>query len=221
MPIRNSAEMQIEVLYNPVKVSFFILGSPMSPLPRSRTRATLLRRLMATTADKEAWHEFVQHYGGHIFRWCRHRGLQDADAQDLTQDLLVKLAVQMRNFEYDPHKSFHAWLKTITNNALVDSFKKNQRAQELIDNVAARQSLMRELQPEFDRELLDEAMARAEVRVEPTTWEAFRLTGVEGLSAAEAAAQLGITDGRVRVYKGRVAKLIREEIGKLEGTSAD
>ena len=187
----------------------------MGDYSRSRTRTTLLRRVQRTASDADAWREFVKHYGGRIFRWCRGRGLQPADAEDLTQDLLVKLAVQMRSFQYDPSKSFHAWLKTITTNALLDAFKKNRRARELMDNAAARKSLMDDLQPEFDQELLHEAMNRAQARVESATWEAFRLTSVEGLSAAEAAEKLGVPESRVRVHKGRVAKLIREEIESL------
>ena len=192
----------------------------MAQEPRSRTRVTLLRRLVAATTDKDAWREFVEHYGSRIYRWCRGGGLQDADAEDLTQDLLVKLAVQMRTFEYDPSKSFHAWLKTITNNALIDAFKKNRRARDLMDNVAARKGLMEELQPEFDRELLDEAMARVELRVEQTTWAAFRLTALDGLSARDAGKQLQVPEARIRVQKGRVTKLIREEVLKLEGADA-
>jgi RNA polymerase sigma-70 factor (ECF subfamily) len=192
----------------------------MAQESRSRTRATLLRRLATASTDKDAWREFVEHYGSRIYRWCRGRGFQDADAEDLTQNLLVKLAVQMKSFEYDPSKSFHAWLKTITNNALSDAFKRNRRAQELMDNVAARKGLIEELQPQFDRELLDEAMARVELRVERATWEAFRLTGVEGLSAVDAAKQLGVPEPRIRVQKGRVAKLIREEVRILGGTES-
>lgn len=181
----------------------------------------MLRRLAATATDEEAWREFVDHYGARIFRWSRGRGLQNADAEDLTQGLLVKLAVQMKTFEYDPSKSFHAWLKTITNHALSDAFKKNRRAQELMDNVAARQSLIQELQPQFDQELLDEAMARVELRVERSTWDAFQLTALEGLSAAEAGVRLQAPESRIRVQKGRVTKLIREELKKLERGDAE
>jgi RNA polymerase sigma-70 factor (ECF subfamily) len=188
---------------------------------KSRTRATLLRRLAASAEDKNAWREFVAHYGNRICRWCRQRGLQEADAEDLTQDLLVKLTIQIQTFDYDPSRSFRAWLKTITHNALIDAFKKNRRAQALMDNVAARRALMAELQPQFDRELLDEAMKRAELRVEKATWDAFRLTGIDGLSATDAAARLGVPEGRVRVHKTRVAKLIREEMKKLEQGQSD
>lgn len=192
----------------------------MSAGDRSHTRTTLLRRL-AAPADKEAWREFVEHYGGRIYRWCRAKGLQDADAEDLTQDLLVKLAVQLRSFKYDPARSFRAWLKAITNNALIDAFKKNARARARLDTVAARKALIEELEPEFDRELLDEALRRVELRVEPGTWEAFRLTTLEGRSAAEAGAALGAPEARVRVQKGRVAKLIREEVKKLGGMAVE
>jgi len=183
---------------------------------RSLTRITLLGRLVTNT-DKDAWREFVEHYGARIYRWCRARGLQESDAQDLTQDLLVKLVNQMKTFEYNPTKSFHAWLKTITLNALFDAVKKNRRAKELLDNLAAQKGLMEELKPQFDREALEEAMARAELRVERNTWEAFRLTAIEELSASEAADQLKIPESRIRVYKYRVTKLIREEMQKLGG----
>jgi RNA polymerase sigma-70 factor (ECF subfamily) len=180
-----------------------------------------LRRLVGKTPDTEAWSEFVVHYGPRIFRWCRGAGLQEADAEDLTQDLLLKLASHMKTFAYDPTKSFHAWLKTITNNALIDTFERNRRAQELMDHVAAHKSLMQELQPEFDRELLEEAMARVELRVQRATWRAFRLAGIEGLSARDAAVQLGVPESRVRIHKGRVVKMIREEVRKLQGPDAE
>jgi RNA polymerase sigma-70 factor (ECF subfamily) len=189
----------------------------MSASEQSRTRSTLLRRVAATASDGDAWREFVDHYGSRILRWCRAKGLQDADAEDLTQDLLVKLADRLRSFEYDRTKSFRAWLKTVTNNALIDAFKRNRRAQQRLDNVAARQALIDDLEPEFDRELLDEAMARVELRVERNTWEAFRLTGIEEMSAVEAAERLGVPETRIRVQKMRVTKLIREEVKKLGG----
>lgn len=169
--------------------------------------------------DRDAWREFVEHYGAKIFHWCRNRGLQDADAEDLTQDLLIKLVEQLKTFKYDPTRSFRAWLKTITIHALIDAVKKHRRIQELVNDVAAQKSLIQELQPQFDREAMDEAMARVELRVERNTWEAFRLTGIEGLSAIEAAHQLRVPESQIRVYKGRVTKLIRDEIQKLDGES--
>src|SRR4051812_44928236 len=85
------------------------------------TSANLLMRLRQAPTDQEAWGEFVLRYGPIIYGWCRRWELQEADAQDLTQDVLVKLAEKMRSFAYDPSRSFRAWLKTLTRHALRDS----------------------------------------------------------------------------------------------------
>ena len=83
----------------------------------SRTSASLLARLRQAPADQEAWAEFVDHYGPKVYGWCRHWRLQEADAQDVTQDLLLKLAGKMQDFAYDPARSFRAWLKTLARHA--------------------------------------------------------------------------------------------------------
>ena len=86
----------------------------------SGTRITLLGRLRKNPGDQAAWNELVVHYGSKIQAWCLRWGLQEADAQDVTQDVLVKLAAKMRNFSYDPSQSFRNWLKTVTRHALSD-----------------------------------------------------------------------------------------------------
>lgn len=193
----------------------------MTPEDQSRTRSTLLRRVATASTDNDAWREFFDQYRPRIYRWCLARGLQDADAEDLTQELLMKIHRQMCKFVYDPTKSFRAWLKTITNRALIDAFKKNQRAQKLLDNAAARRALFDELQPQFDQELIDEAMTRAQRRVEPLTWEAFRLTSLNGLAATEAGKRLGVPESRIRVQRFRVTRIFQEELRKLDGADAD
>ena len=85
----------------------------------------------------------------------------------------------------------------------------------------ARDDLVGELDGEFDRDLLDEAMARVRVRVQPHTWQAFHLLAVEGRSGAEAAARLGMTVAAVFVARSKVQKMAREEIRKLEGSAAE
>jgi RNA polymerase sigma-70 factor (ECF subfamily) len=83
-----------------------------------RTRATLLARLYHSgTTDEAAWREFVDLYGRQIFRWCRHWDLQDADAEEVTQQVLMQLLAKMKDFVYDSSRSFRAWLKTVTHHA--------------------------------------------------------------------------------------------------------
>ena len=80
----------------------------------SHTSPSLLGRLQQEPADQQAWAEFVERYGRRIYGWCRQAQLQEADAEDVTQMVLVQLAKRMRSFAYDPSKSFRGWLRTLT-----------------------------------------------------------------------------------------------------------
>src|SRR5437660_2921149 len=91
------------------------------------TRLTLLTQLRQNPSDQAGWDEFVRRYGPHIYRWCRQWKLQDADAEDVTQDILVKLTRKLRAFAYDPSRSFRGWLKTVTHHAWRD-FEDGRRA---------------------------------------------------------------------------------------------
>src|SRR5262249_4153674 len=86
----------------------------------SGTRVTLLGRLRPDPGDQRAWAEFVEHYGRRVYGWCRRWGLQEADAQDVTQNVLLRLAGKMKEFSYDPARSFRAWLKTVTQHSWSD-----------------------------------------------------------------------------------------------------
>jgi RNA polymerase sigma-70 factor (ECF subfamily) len=190
-----------------------------------RTSASLLGRLRGGPVDQAAWGEFVQRYGRQIYRWCRQWNLQEADAQDVTQTVLVKLAAKMRDFQYDPARSFRAYLKTLTHYAWCDFLESCRRPDagsgdsqvlEALQTVAARDDLVQRLREEFDPELLDEAMLRVRQRLELRTWDAFYLTAFEGWSGAAAAAKLKMRLAAVFQAKSKVQKMLQAEIDKLE-----
>src|SRR4051794_28567331 len=81
------------------------------------TRISLLTQLRQNPSDQAGWDAFVESYGRHIYRWCRQWKLQDADAQDVTQDVLVKLSQKLHAFAYAPSRSFGGWLKTVAPHA--------------------------------------------------------------------------------------------------------
>jgi RNA polymerase sigma-70 factor (ECF subfamily) len=198
----------------------------MPSADETRTSATLLARLRLAPADQAAWAAFADRYGRKLFGWCRHWGLQEADAQDVTQDVLVRLAGKMNGFEYDPARSFRAWLKTLARHALSDFCDARGRAGaagggsqavQMLHTVEAREDLVRQLEAEFDQEVLEAAIARVRSRVTPKSWRVFELTAQEGRSGAEAAAELGMTVAAVFVTKGRVQKMLQEEVRDLEG----
>jgi RNA polymerase sigma-70 factor (ECF subfamily) len=201
----------------------------MDDTPEFQTRVSLLDRLRRDPTDEPAWRDFVRLYGTRIHNWCRRWGLQEADAQDVTQQVLLKLAEGMRDFAYNPALSFRSWLKTVTQNAWHNYVRHRERLHRIggdasnpdtvlgiLDQVPAREDLTRRLEEQYDHELLEQAKGRVRLRVEPHTWEAFRLTALEGLSGPEAAERIGIAVGLVYVAKKRVAKMIRDEVQKLD-----
>ena len=84
------------------------------------TSLTLLERLQKNPDDPQAWNLFIERYQPRIRRWCLTWGLQDSDADDVAQNVLVKLFAALRKFQYDPARSFRAWLKTVTQHAWID-----------------------------------------------------------------------------------------------------
>jgi RNA polymerase sigma-70 factor (ECF subfamily) len=191
----------------------------------SSTSATLLERLRQDAADQDAWAHFVRRYGPQIYRWCRRWGLQEADAQDVTQTVLTKLSQKLRTFSYDPARSFRAYLRTLARYAWCDFLEQckqpgagsgDSAVWRALEAVEAGDDLVQRLSEQFDQEVLEEAQARVQRRVEPRTWEAFRLTAVEGLSGAEVAAHLALKVATVFKAKSKVQKMLREEVARLE-----
>lgn len=190
-----------------------------------RTRSSLLHRLHLWPDDQAAWGQFVDRYGPQIYDWCRHWGLQAADAEDVTQTVLLKLADKMRDFVYDPSRRFRGWLQVLTQHAWSDLREGQRKAvsgsgdsavQAVLQTVESRDDLTARLARAFDQELLALATTRVKERVEPHTWEAFRLTALEGKAGAEVAAQLDMEVGTVFKAKSKVLRMLRAEIEQLE-----
>lgn len=190
-----------------------------------RTRASLLVRLQQSPDDTAAWGEFHSRYGPQVRDWCLRWGLQDADADDVTQTVLLRLSEKLREFRYDPTKRFRGWLRTITQNAWSDFHRdRNRHARatgdsaivEVLHQVEARDDLIERLLKTFDHELLEQAYREVQARVEPRTWDAFYLTAVRGLRGAEAARQLGMNVGTVFVAKSKVQAMLQEIVRGCE-----
>jgi RNA polymerase sigma-70 factor (ECF subfamily) len=197
----------------------------MSTASALQTSATLLGQLREANAEQAAWAEFVRRYGPLIERWCRHWRLQEADAQEVTQAVLVELAAKMRTFTYDPARSFRAYLKTLARYAWCDFLAACRKpgggsgdsaVLQALAAVEAGDDLVQRLNEQFDQELLAEAQTRVQQRVEPHTWEAFVLTAVEGLSGAEVAGRLGLKVATVFKAKSKVQKMLQDEVARLE-----
>jgi RNA polymerase sigma factor (sigma-70 family) len=201
----------------------------MIPMPQhnaSQTSVTLLGRLRRVPNDQAAWNDFVARYRPQILKWCLRWRLQEADAEDVTQAVLLKLNGLMATFAYDPSRSFRGWLKTLTHHAWRDLVSDRRRVgkgsgdsamREFFESLEAGDDLVQHLEEEFRRELMDRAMLLVRPRVAARNWDAFRLTALEGCSGDSVAAQLEMKVAHVYVARSKIKKLIQDEVRKLEG----
>jgi RNA polymerase sigma-70 factor (ECF subfamily) len=195
----------------------------MPKRPDKDTSLTLMMRVQQDPADPQAWDEFVQRYLPMIRAWCLRWGSQPSDADDVAQQVLIRLLGAMKKYHYEPATGFRGWLKTVTHNAWLDfvaarartSRRDHERLASIADSDDALADLENQLEQAFQQELLELAMRRVEERVKPTTWQAFRLTHVENLSGTEAAERLKVPVSQVYVAKHRVVKLLKEELQVL------
>jgi RNA polymerase sigma factor (sigma-70 family) len=191
----------------------------MSANPIDDTSLTLMIRLQKSPTDVRAWGEFVERYSPMIRAWCLKWGLQDSDADDVVQEVLVKLFAAIRKFQYDPTRSFRAWLKTVTQHVWSDFIAARRKdpgrsagpIDVFTDSTEAQSDLERQIEDAFDAEVLELAMHRVKKRIKAATWDAFHLTVLDGLSGAAAAAKLQIPVAHVFVAKNRVQRMLQEE----------
>jgi RNA polymerase sigma-70 factor (ECF subfamily) len=199
---------------------------PREGLSVSRTHQTLLVRVARSgVQDQAAWTEFADRYGRKIYGWCLRWRLQHADAQDVTQIVLLKLAQRMKDFTYDPSRSFRAWLKTVAHHAWQDFAASRKTAplaseedsnEERLGSIAARDDLSRKLEEVYDLELLETAMQQVRLRAAPHTWRAFSMTAVEGIPAPEVARRLGMEVAQVYAARCNIQRRLQEECRRLE-----
>jgi RNA polymerase sigma-70 factor (ECF subfamily) len=191
------------------------------------TRPSLLVRLR-DPQDERAWEEFVEIYGPLVHRLARRRGLQDADASDLAQEVFRAVAGAIDRYDPDPAAgSFRGWLFTIARNLLVNLLAARRRLPRGTGDTDVRRLLEERPAPdveetalfeaEYRRGLLDWAAGRVRGEFSEAAWQAFWRAGVEGRPADEVAGSLGLTVGTVYQYKSRVVARLRREIERVEG----
>ena len=188
------------------------------------TRPSLLVRIR-DARDREAWGQFVEVYAPLVYDMARRRGLQDADAADLTQDVLRSVAGAIGRLDYDPRRgTFRSWLFTVTRNALNTFFEAQRRVPRGSGDSAVQDWLANQPDSadesvvwdrEYERRLLDVAAEQVRLEFEDATWQAFWRTAVEGRPAREVAEGLGMSVGAVYIARSRVLSRIKEKVAQL------
>jgi RNA polymerase sigma-70 factor (ECF subfamily) len=180
------------------------------------TSPSLLVRLQRP-GETNAWTRFVQLYTPLLLVWLRSWGLQEQDAADLAQEVFLVLLKKLPEFRYDPQQRFRQWLKTIALNKFRD-FRRRRTplatANGLTD-VASPEDEYDFVESEYRQYLVGRALEFMQVEFPPKLWQACWRHVVEGRSAAQVAAELGISPATVYVAKARVLHRLRQELAGL------
>ena len=185
------------------------------------TPVSLLERLQSPD-DLSAWDEFSRRYSRVIQQWCRKWGLQSADAEDLIQETTLIVMAQVGEFRHRGIGSFRAWMKTIAWRCWRRVETKAQRLGVTpLDETSwvspkASDNLLEDFDTLAHQELFNASLNTVRSRVEFATWQAFRMTALDGIPAGEVAEKLGMTVGAVYMARGRVQRYIGEELKKLD-----
>jgi RNA polymerase sigma-70 factor (ECF subfamily) len=190
------------------------------------TQPSLLVRLQ-DPRDQDAWRQFVRIYAPVVYGYARNRGLQDADAADLTQEVLQAVTTAAGRLDYDPRRgSFRGWLFTVAHHKLYDFLARRRRecpgsgdsnGQLLLEQQPAREEDSAVWDEEYARRLFAWAAEQVRASFHETTWSAFWRTAVEGQSGKEVAGALGMTVAAVYLAKSRVMARLKKCLREFQG----
>ena len=189
------------------------------------TRPSLLARIK-NPRDRQAWAEFVDIYAPLIYGFAQKQGLQDADAADLTQEVLGAVARSAPRLDYDPARgSFRGWLFRVVRNELCDFGAARKRHQPGSGDTDMKRRLEEQPAPtedeaaawesEYERQLFALACEQVRRDFNESTWQAFWLTAIQGKSGKEVADVLNMTTAAVYLAKRRVIARLRQQIDYL------
>ncbi len=184
------------------------------------TRPSLLVRL-GDARDDAAWQAFDRAYGPLIYAHCRRCGLQDADAAEISQDVLLDVLRVIGRFRYDRKRgTFRAYLGMVTRRRLIRFWRRRQlqHSWKQLDHRQLAECLhdhRTHWDEDVDAHLLEQAMQRVEPRVEPETWKAFVRVWVRDEPPADVARQLERDVQWVYVAKSRILRKLQQEVAHL------
>ena len=189
------------------------------------TRHTLITKLR-DPSDREAWREFVAIYEPLVYQLARQKGLQDADARDVCQDVFRAVARAIDRWEPAAERgTFRGWLFTIARNLVINFLSRRDRhprgsgdsnMHALLNEIpAVDPGVTAQFETAYRRRLFHWAAEQVRDEFTAKTWQAFWQTAVENRPVAEVAAELSLSVGAVYISRSRVMARLRTSIEKL------
>ena len=197
--------------------------------PLSDTRNSLILRLN-DKRDVVAWDQFVAVYEPLVYRLARGKGLQDADAREVVQEVMIVVSRAVERWEPNAERGrFRDWLFTIARN-LVIKFLTRRKYRPIGSGDSAINELLKSVVDpgtdesatfdlEYRREVFLWAAEQVRDQVKESTFHAFWMTSVDGREIAEVASTLNLSTGAVHIARSRVRGRLRELVKTFDQNS--
>ena len=190
-----------------------------------QTSISLLERLRCSP-DEATWSRFVAIYAPLIYHRLRAHGLQDQDARDLGQEVMLAVVREMPEFRYDAQRGqFRSWLREVVCNRLrMFCRKRLQQANPLgksqfeieLDELADPESeVAKRWNESHDSHVATHILKILQTEFETATWQAFWRVVVDGEKPVAVAASLGLSLNAVYLAKSRIIRRLRQEGAEL------
>ena len=195
------------------------------------TRASLIQRLK-DWQDQSSWQDFFDTYWKLIYGTAIKSGLTGTEAEEVVQETMISVAKHMPSFKYDPALgSFKTWLLNMTRWRITDQLRKrgpfvagHSAADDTATGTRTEDKVVDPMSPaldvlwdaEWEKNLLDAAVAKVKRRLDPQKYQIFDLYVNKEWPPEKVAAMFSISVDQVYLAKHRTTELIKDEIKKLE-----
>jgi len=187
-----------------------------------QTRHSLLSRLKLG-GDQREWREFFDRYWKLIYGFARKSGMNDADAQDIVQEVMLSVTKSLPDYRRQQGGSFKGWLLTIVRRRMADHWRsclpKDQRTVSLPEQASAlgedEAALERIWQEEWEGRLFETAAQRVQQRVGARNYLIFDMLVRQQTPLRDVCRSLGVNAAQVYLAKHRVGKLMKQEVARL------
>lgn len=191
----------------------------------AETSVSLLGRACGDSTA-ESWDRLAGIYSPLLRTWISRYQLQESDADDLLQEVLMTVARELPAFEHSGRTgAFRKWLRVILVHRLQNFWRVSKRTQvsasqsSMLDQLAQLEDDKSEASLLWDAEHDQHVVARlielVRPRFETKTWEAFQRQMFRGEKGREIAVELGMTLKAVQLAKSRVLHALRTEAAGL------
>lgn len=189
------------------------------------TQHSLLVRIR-DSGNREAWEQFAELYRPVIVRTAKARGLQEADALDLAQQVLMAVALAIRDWERrDEGTRFRHWLKRVTRNALLNMLTRrpvgravggSSMQEWLLDMSEPDGEITAVIETEYRREMYLRAAQIVRREFHAESWQAFEMSVFQEMSIEEVATSLAKSVGAIYTARSRIMFRLRQLITEFE-----